>query len=435
MDSLWGLALAILLVFANGFFVATEFAIVKIRLTRIDELARAGSRRAEKARPLVEELDEYLSATQLGITLASLGLGWLGEPAFARLLIPLLGGLGIPETAIHAISYVISFSIITFLHIVVGELAPKTIAIQRSEAVTLAAATPMKVFRFVFFPVIHSLNGVARWGLRKVGLEPTEQTELLHSEEELRMIISSMRTTDVAQRERLEMLEKALLLPARTARELMVSRGDIAFLRTDHTSEERRKIVRETRHTRYPVVDEDLDKVVGILHVKDLFLRGEQPKTLEEFLRVLREPLYVPETMHGDRLLQEFRKKRQHMAIVVDEYGGTAGLVTVEDVVVDVLGELRDEFARWGPEIAPLPSGAYLVDPSTLVEDFASHFGIELEEPEVATVGGLIMLRLNRIPAAGDRVVIAGIELMVDQMRGPRIVRVLARRIPSNLRR
>lgn len=435
MDSLWGIGAAIVLVFANGFFVATEFAIVKIRSTRLDELAKAGVRGAVAAKPMIEELDEYLSATQLGITLASLGLGWLGEPAFSRLISPVLADVGIPASAVQAISYVISFSIITVLHIVVGELAPKTLAIERAEKVTLAVATPMKIFRAVFYPVIWVLNGIARRGLRLIGLEPAESHELGHSEEELRLIISAMRTAGGAERERLEMLDKALSLPTRTAKELMVARGDVAFLRIDQPPEERRSIVRETRHTRYPVVEDDLDKIIGILHVKDLFLRGESPRTEAELRKIVREPLYVPETMHGDTLLQEFRRRRQHMAVVVDEYGGTAGLVTVEDVVGEVLGELHDEFATWGPDISLLPSGAHSVDPTTLVEEFARHFGLELEEPEVATVGGLIMLRLHRIPAAGDKVQVGPVELTVEQMRGPRIVRIQARRTALPLRR
>lgn len=435
MDSLWGLGAAIVLVLANGFFVATEFAIVKIRSTRLDELAKSGVRAAARARPLVDELDEYLSATQLGITLASLGLGWLGEPAFSRLLMPLLADVGVPGSAVQALSYVLSFTIITVLHIVVGELAPKTLAIERAEQVTLAVATPMKLFRAIFYPFIWILNGIARKGLRLIGLEATESSELRHSEEELRLIISSMRSAGGEERERLEMLDKALTLPARTARELMVSRGDVAYLRLDQPPEERRRIVQETRHTRYPVVEDDLDTIVGILHVKDLFLRGEAPRSPEEMRKVVREPLYVPETMHGDTLLQEFRRRRQHMAVVVDEYGGTAGLVTVEDVVGEVLGELHDEFATWGPDISLLPSGAHSVDPTTLVEDFAKHFGFELHEPEVATVGGLIMLRLHRIPAAGDKVQVGPVELTVEQMRGPRIVRIQARRTTPPARR
>lgn len=429
MDASWlGLIAALFLVAANGFFVATEFAIVKIRTTRLDELARAGNRRAPVARKVVEHLDEYLSATQLGITLASLGLGWLGEPAFAGLVLPLVAAVGLPPASAHAVAIALSFAVITFLHIVFGELAPKSLAIQRPEGVTLAVAGPMRFFRVVFYPFIWSLNGLAARALRLFGLRPASETEIGHSEEELRLIVSAMRATGGVPRERLDMLERALRLPQRTARDLMVSRGDVVYLRLDMSPEERRTQAIEAGHTRYPVVEEDLDSVIGILNLKDLFLRGEEPRSAAQLREVLREPLYVPETMRADMLLREFRRRRQHMAIVVDEYGGTAGLVTVEDVVAAVLGELQDEFDTWGPSIVPLPAGVFSIDPTTPIEEFASHFGIEIDEPEVSTVGGLIMVRLDRVPQPGDKVQIAGVELRVEKMKGPRILEISARR-------
>ena len=437
MDASWlGLVAAIVLVVANGFFVATEFAIVKVRATRLDEMAKAGERRAVAARKVVEHLDEYLSATQLGITLASLGLGWLGEPAFAHLIEPVVLRLGLPAASAHPIAIAVSFSIITFLHIVFGELAPKSLAIQRPEGVSLAVAAPMRFFRAIFFPFIWALNGVAAWALRAFGLPPVNESELGHSEEELRLIVSAMRATGGVPRERLDMIERTLRLPQRTARDLMVARGDVVFLRTDMTPAERRDVAVQHGHTRYPMVEEDLDNVLGILNLKDLFLRGEEPRTGPHLRDVLREPLYVPETMRADMLLREFRRKRQHMAIVVDEYGGTAGLVTVEDVVSAVLGDMQDEFATWGPDIVALPAGVFAVDPTTPLEDFSRHFGVELDEPEVSTVGGLIMVRLDRVPSVGDKIVVGPVELTVEEMKGPRMVRVSARRIapPQPLR-
>jgi len=432
METPWlGLALALLLVLANGFFVATEFAIVKIRATRLDELARGGNRRAASAKRVVERLDEYLSATQLGITLSSLGLGWLGEPAFAALLRPLLSPLGLPETAISAVAITIAFLIITFLHIVFGELAPKSLAIQRPESVTLAVASPMKFFLVLFYPAIWSLNSVAMAFLRLMGLKPTSEGDPGHSEEELRLIVSAMRATGGVPKERLDMLERAIRLPARSARELMVARGDITYFRADQAPEELRKLAVEAGHTRYPVVEEDLDQVAGIINLKDLYLGGEAPRTPAQLRARLREPLYVPESMRADILLREFRRKRQHMAIVVDEYGGTAGLVTVEDVVAAVLGELQDEFATWGPSIVALPSGAWAVDPATPLEEFGSHFGLHIEEAEVSTVGGLLMMRLDRIPVVGDRAPIGPVEITVEEMKGPRILRLTARKIGS----
>ncbi len=337
--------------------------------------------------------------------------------------------LGLPAASAHPIAIAVAFTIITFLHIVFGELAPKSLAIQRPEGVSLAVAAPMKLFRVLFYPFIWALNGIAAKALRLVGLHPASETELGHSEEELRLIVSAMRATGGIPRERLDMLERTIRLPQRSARDLMVARGDVIFFRTDMTGEERRELAMQTGHTRYPVVEDDLDTVLGILNLKDLFLRGgEVPRTGPQLREVLREPLYVPETMRADVLLREFRRKRQHMAIVVDEYGGTAGLVTVEDVVAAVLGELQDEFATWGPSIVALPTGVFAVDPTTPLEDFNRHFSLEIDEDEVSTVGGLIMVRLDRVPVAGDKLAVTGVELTVEEMKGPRIVRISARR-------
>ena len=225
------------------------------------------------------------------------------------------------------------------------------------------------------------------------------------------------------------MLERTLRLPQRSAHDLMVARGDVVYFRADMSQDERRELAMQTGHTRYPVVQEDLDEVIGVLNLKDLFLRGSPTPEGGPLREVLREPLYVPETMRADVLLREFRRKRQHMAIVVDEYGGTAGLITVEDVVAAVLGELQDEFATWGPSIVAMPGGTFTVDSSTPLEDFARHFGLELEESEVSTIGGLIMMRLDRVPLVGDKVVVGNVALLVEEMKGPRMVRISARRL------
>ncbi len=437
MEVSWlGIAAALVLVALNGFFVATEFAIVKVRETRLDELAKAGASGAAAAKKVVGALDGYLSATQLGITLASLGLGWLGEPAFARLLEPVFARAGLEGAAVHAGAIAVSFTLITFLHIVFGELAPKSLAIQKAEAVTLVVARPMQLFYVLFFPAIWALNTIATLALRAVGLRPAGESELGHSEEELRLIVTAMRTRGVAPRERLDVLERALKLPSRTAKDLMVARNDVAFLRLDQTPKERREIAARTGHTRFPVCTDELDHTVGILNLKDLYLRGQEPETPAELRAILREPYYVPETMRAEVLLREFRRRRQHLALVVDEYGGTAGLVTSEDVVAAVMGEVQDEYATWGPPIVALSTGAYTVDPTMSLDDFARHFGFELAAEageEVSTVGGLVMVELARMPAAGDRVTVGPLELTVDAMKGPRIVSLSARRRPESL--
>lgn len=429
MDPWFGLTLAGFLVVLNGFFVATEFAIVKVRPTRLAQLVREGVPGAKAAQSVVARLDEFLSATQLGITLASLGLGWIGEPAFSVILEPLLAPLELPPAALHATAFAVAFSVITFLHIVLGELAPKSLAIQRAEQVTILAAWPMRAFRFLFWPFIASLNGIAALVLRSVGLQPTSEHADAHTEEELRLIVGTMRARGGVSKDRLDLVERALALQTRTARDLMVARGDVAFLRITMDDASIRAEARRTGHTRYPVIDDELDEVIGILHVKDLFLRVLEPLTKESLKGLLREPFYIPEAMRAEMLLREFRKRKQHLAIVVDEYGGTAGVVTVEDVVAAVVGELQDEFARWGPSIVALPGGAYDVDPATPIEEFGRHFGCELREDGVTSIGGLLMIRLDRVPVVGDRLRLPTLEISVEEMKGPKPVRLSVRRL------
>jgi len=426
MTGSWmAVAAAFALVALNGFFVATEFALVKVRPTRLDELARRGLAGAGRARKLVGRLDESLSATQLGITLASLGLGWIGEPAFAELIEPAAARLGLSAPTREAIAAALAFAIITFLHIVFGELAPKSVAIQRSEGVALLVSAPMHGFRVLFHPAIWLLNGVAAATLRLFGLRAPRE-EAAHTEEELRLIVAGMRSSPGGSRERLDLVARTLRLPRLVARDLMVARQDIVLFRLGQTPEERRAVARQAGHSRYPVVEEDVDHIAGILHVRDVFHRGQDPRTPEELSAILRPPLYVPETITAEALLREFRRMRQTIAIVVDEYGGTAGLLTLEDLATAIVGEVQDEHSREGPSIEKLQSGRYRVDPRTPVSDFAHYFGIQVDEASAATVGGLLIERLMRIPGVGDRVAIGPVELFVEEMEGPRIVELSA---------
>ena len=420
-------AAAFALVALNGFFVATEFALVKVRPTRLDELARRGSGAARRTRRLVDRLDEYLSATQLGITLASLALGWIGEPAFAHLIEPVATRAGLAPATTEAIAAALSFLLITFLHIVFGELAPKSLAIQRPEGTALAVSAPMHWFHVVFYPAIWALNAVAAAALRLIGLKPASESETIHTEEELRLIVASMRSGKAGSR-RLDVVERTLRLPQRVARDLMVPRQDIAHFRLDQTPEERREIAGKAGHSRYPVIEDDIDHVAGIFNVRDAFHAGSDPRTPDEMRALLRPPLYVPESMSAEALFRELRRRRQQLAIVVDEYGGTAGVVTVQDLVDAIVGEMEDEFSQEGAWITPLPGGRYRIDPRTSVADFAEHFGVQIEAESAASVGGLVIERLRRIPAVGDKVAIGPWELTVEEMDGPRIATLSAAR-------
>jgi CBS domain containing-hemolysin-like protein len=420
-------AAAFALVALNGFFVATEFALVKVRPTRLDELARRGSGAARRTRRIVDRLDEYLSATQLGITLASLALGWIGEPAFAHLIEPAATRAGLAPATTEGIAAALSFLLITFLHIVFGELAPKSLAIQRPEGTALALSAPMHWFHVVFYPAIWALNAVAAAALRLIGLKPPSESETIHTEEELRLIVASMRSGKAGSR-RLDVVERTLRLPQRVARDLMVSRQDIAHFRLDQTPEERREIASKAGHSRYPVIDNDIDHVAGIFNVRDAFHAGSDPRTPDEMRALLRPALYVPESMSAEGLFRELRRRRQQLAIVVDEYGGTAGVVTVQDLVDAIVGEMEDEFSQEGAWITPLPGGRYRIDPRTSVAEFAEHFGVQIEAASAASVGGLVIEMLRRIPAVGDKVAIGALELTVEEMDGPRIASLSAAR-------
>src|SRR5947209_8397911 len=278
MTGSWlGIAAALALVALNGFFVATEFALVKVRPTRLDELARRGSGAARRAKKLVESLDEYLSATQLGITIASLALGWIGEPAFAHLIEPVAKVAGFTPGTTAGIAAALSFILITFLHIVFGELAPKNLAIQRSEGTALVVSAPMHGFRVLFYPAIWALNGLASLALRLVGLHTALESEEVHSEEELRLIVAGMRSRKAGSEGRLRVVERTLRLPQRLARDLMIPRQEIVYFEVDQTPEERRQIARRAGHSRYPVIDQDIDHVAGVFNVRDAFHAGAEP--------------------------------------------------------------------------------------------------------------------------------------------------------------
>ncbi|NOK04559.1 MULTISPECIES: hemolysin family protein [Myxococcus] len=424
------LGLAILLVFANGFFVATEFAIVKIRATRLQALVDEGAPGAPTAMKMVEKLDAYLSATQFGITLASLGLGWLGEPAFARLLEPVLVPLvpeGASATLAHSAAVVIGFSIITFLHIVLGELAPKSLAIQRPEDTTLAVALPMRVFYVLFYPAIVLLNGLAAWVLRVFGLQAVGEAHEAHSEDELLVILHSSAQAGAITTARAELLERALEMAQKTARQVMVPRNQVKFLDVEEPLEKCIADARASGHTWLPVCRGNLDEVEGVVNAKDLFFllsRGE----LRSLAQVQRPVLFIPEGATLEQLLAEFRRRRRQTALVVDEHGGTSGLVTIADVVAEVVGDVA-ELGRRMDEVRALPGGRFELPGTAQLDDLEERLDVsfdldEDEEGEVTTIAGYLMTRLGRVPVKGDTLRLDMWRIVVDAVEGPRVVRV-----------
>jgi len=406
----WGLFLGLVLVAVNGFFVAAEFALVKVRPTQIEPYVQAGQRRAKVARHMIRHLDRYLSATQLGITLASLGLGWVGEPAFAWLVGPLVRPFagGNPDI-IHSASLTISFLVITMLHIVLGELAPKWVAIGKSEGTALWVALPLFLFFKVTYPAIWLLNRSATSLLKLIGMAPAGEGELGHDEEELRLLLASSHASHVSKHKR-EILDNVFELSHRMARQIMVPRQDVVYLSTTRPLAENLRLARRSGHTRFPLCQGDLDHVIGLIHIKDLFRRERPITALED---VAREIAFVPETLELDRLLKRMRTERFHLAAVIDEYGGVSGIVTLEAVIEEIVGPIQDEFDVETPELQKTADGAYQVSGGMLVEDLEEALGIELSDRDEDTIGGVVLSELGRAPAVGDKIELGPVSLEI----------------------
>ena len=422
----WYILLALLFVAANGFFVAAEFAIVKVRPTQLSELAEHGSVRARMGKRLTKNLDAYLSATQLGITLASLALGWIGEPAFAQLIEPLFERFGAFKPAMaHSISAAFAFSVISILHIVLGELAPKSIAIQQPVGTTLWTAHLLRAFYIMMFPAIWLLNGVSRAILRAIGIQPAHDIEMAHSPEELRMIIASSEKAGILSEENREIIEGVFQFSKRTARQIMVPRTDVVVLSTKRSIEENLETIRTARHTRYPLCDGTLDHTIGLIHVKDLLLaqlRGPA-RRLEDLKRDI---LFIPENSTVESVLSQFIESKTHMAVVLDEYGGASGIVSLENITEELFGQIQDEFDRERPEIEPLGNGRYRVRGDYLIEDLADRLKIDLGEPDEETIGGYVAARLGREVAPGDNVELGDLAIRVLEAERFRVRWVLA---------
>ncbi len=433
LSSLVKLLGAFLLVLLNGFFVLAEFSLVKIRKTRLEELAQQGNSRAKLALKVVSTLDTYLSAIQLGITLASLALGWIGEPAISAILEPLLFAY-FPgsELLLHSISITISFTIITLLHVVLGELIPKSFAIQRTESMVLFAVWPLYIFHKIGYPVITLFDHTAWFFLKLMGLKPANEADLAHTEEELRMIVSASHRGGVLNQMESDLIDNVFDFADRVAREVMVPRQDMICLFTEDSYEDNLKVVRETHHTRYPLCLDDKDHIIGMIHLRDLMdleLCNAEKKDLKT---IMREILVVPEGTSVAKLLQTMRRKRIHLSVVVDEFGGTAGLVALEDIIEEIVGDIQDEHDTViSAEIQRLADDTYEFDGRVLFDDVADLLNISLDEHEEDTIGGYIFGLLGRRPEVGDEVNIGEYSFIVLQVTGFRIVRVHAKPLPG----
>jgi CBS domain containing-hemolysin-like protein len=405
-----GLALGLLLVALNGFFVAAEFALVKLRPTQLAPRLKRGELRAKVTQRVLEQLDSYLSAAQLGITLASLALGWIGEPAFAWVLRPLVELIpGASETLLHSVSLTTAFFCITVLHIVLGEQAPKWLGIRNPEAVSLWVSLPMLAFHKLTFPLTWLLNKSTNTVLRLVGIGPAVDGHGAHSEEELRLFLASGDAGRLSKQKR-ELLDNVFELSHRTARQIMVPRADVTYLSTTRTIEENLEIARQTEFTRFPLCTEDLDQMKGMIHIKDLFHADAPPPRLGD---ISREIHFVPETLTLDRLLRRMRREREHMVAVVDEYGGVNGIITLEDVIEEIVGQIQDEFDEETPDITKEGTNSYRVAGTVLVVDLEDALNIEFSDRDEDTVGGVVISELGRQPRVGDAVDVGEVHFQV----------------------
>jgi CBS domain containing-hemolysin-like protein len=391
---IFNMVIIAILIALTAFFVASEFAIVKIRSSRIDQLIEEGSSSAVSAKKVISNLDEYLSACQLGITITALGLGWLGESTFEKMLRPLFLGLNVPESITHVLSIGIAFAAITFLHVVVGELAPKTLAIQKAEAITLVMSRPLILFYKVLFPIIWILNCSARITAKFFGLKPVSENEIAHTEEELRIILSESYKSGEINQSEFKYVNKIFEFDNRIAKEVMVPRTEIVSLSKDDTLEVFLKVLREEKFTRYPIIDGDKDHIIGLVNIKEVMtdLIGNEKLSTETLENYTRPIIRVIETIPIHDLLVKMQKDRVHMAILMDEYGGTSGLVTVEDILEEIVGEIRDEFDMDEvPMIRKIKEKHYIIDSKVLVSEVNDLLGIEIDDEDIDTIGGWIL--------------------------------------------
>jgi len=420
--------LVMFLVLLNGFFVAAEFAMVKVRSTRIEMQVLKGSFRAKCAQKLVMNLDAYLSACQLGITLASLGLGWVGEPMIAKMIQPMLIQLGFSQAVVHPIAFAIAFTFITFLHIVLGELAPKSMAIQKSEGVTLWTALPLIAFYRLMYPFIWLLNGTANGMLRKMGLESASAHEGAHTEEEIRILLEESHKFGLIDNTELALVDKIFDFSDRNAREIMIPRTDMVCLYAQSSFEENLDIAVREQMTRYPVCDPDKDHIIGFVHVLDLFevIAKKQKKQISE---IIRSVITVPESMPINFLLKMMQKERAQLAVVMDEFGGTAGLLTIEDILEEIVGEIHDEFDKERESIEVEANDVYSVDGRVLLEEANDFFGLDIKDETIDTLGGWIYSKVQSPPKPNDRLEYNGYEMIVHEIDHLRITRVLIRKL------
>jgi CBS domain containing-hemolysin-like protein len=419
---IWKILAVLVLVLLNGFFVAAEFALVKIRDTQLTPKIRQGNRRAKVAQLILQRLDSFLSAAQLGITLASLGLGWIGEPVFMTLLQPVFGWMNIESVSLqHALAFVIGMSAITFLHISAGEQAPKLLAIQKPLQTTLWIAYPLLWFYRLSYPFVMLLNAASQWLLRRVGLEIVSEADRAYSEDELRLMLGSAKSSP----DQRDLVLNALDLRHRTAREVMRPRHEITAFDSSTPVAECLALAEKTRYSRFPLcADGDLDKTLGIVHIKDLYALRDKARTAADLLPVARPLIYVPETAQLDKLLRRFLDRKSHFAVVVDEFGGTVGIITLENTIEALVGQIQDEFDAEATQFVRQSDDIWEVAGILALHELEKIIGPVAHAENTTTASGWVTEKLGGFPRTGDFVNVNGFELRVEALDGPRVTKL-----------
>lgn len=428
---IWQILVVVLLIAANGFFVAAEFALVRVRVAEIDP-ARVGSgRSARLARHMLGRLNSYLSACQLGITLASLGLGWAGEPLAAKMLTPVFTALNMPEENVHYVAFPLAFALITYLHLTVGEQAPKIAAIQKARSMTLLVAYPLALFHSIFKPFIWLINVSCNGMLRVVGLQAVSDHDQEITEDEVRFILTQSAAMGHLGASESRIMENVLDLEEKTARSCMVPRNQIVYLNRSDPMSAKLETASRSGHTRLPLCEEDLETIIGIVHIKDIFNATVLEGKLDTLAQVAHPALFLPETIKLDRMLVEFQKSKTHMAMLVDEYGVVSGLITMENVIEEVVGSIEDEFDAEEPLIVDKGVGKFEVQAVCPIDEFEETCGVKVPENlGVDSVGGVVVTVMGHVPRVGETTMLGDARLTILESEPTHAVRVLVEKPP-----
>ena len=410
--------LVFIIIALSAFFVASEFAIVKVRSTRIDQLVEEGNKRALAAKKILSNLDEYLSTVQLGITILSLVLGWIGEKTVSHLLMPVFSFIHITGPSVHVISTILAFLLITFVHVVVGELAPKTVAIQKAETISLLTSRPLILIHRILYPFVWLLNTSSRLVTRLFGLKIVNENELAHTEEELRIIVSESYKSGEINQSEFKYVNKIFEFDNRIAKEIMVPRTEITSLSKEDSFDELLQTIREERFTRYPVIDGDKDHIIGMVNAKELLtdLLSDSDRNKSTLNSYIRPIIRVIDTIPIQELLLMMQKERIHMAVLIDEYGGTSGLVTVEDIIEEIVGEIRDEFDMDEvPLVRKIKENHYIIDSKVLVSEVNDLLGTNINDEDIDTIGGWVLTE-NYEAKQGDIIEYENFDFIIKEM-------------------